>query len=228
MNVLGYVRVSTASQMAKAQSLVIQTTAIAQESARRGWTLVGVVNDPAKSAGTLDRPALLSALRQLRYGEANVLMASHLDRITRSVHDLDVLFAWLDEAERRIVTVDDDIDTSVPAKRNMAQVWASFAQIDRTRVSERTKQGLEATRARGKRVGRPAVADQPDLASRIRALDAQGMSYHAIARLLHDEGVPTVRGGLKWRASSVQGVLGYRRPTRRRRPVRLPGAATGD
>lgn len=70
VNVLGYVRVSTPSQMAKTQSLVIQTTTIAQECARRGWTLIGVVNDPAKSAGSLDRPALHSALRRLAAGEA--------------------------------------------------------------------------------------------------------------------------------------------------------------
>src|SRR5215218_8320232 len=127
MKVLGYVRVSTASQMSKAQSLVIQTTRLAQECGRRGWTLVGVVNDPAKSAGSLDRPALHSALGRLAAGEADVLMASHLDRITRSVTDLDLLFTWLDEAQRRLVSVDDDIDTSVTAKRNVARVWASFA-----------------------------------------------------------------------------------------------------
>lgn len=149
-------------------------------------------------------------------------MASHLDRITRSVADLDALLTWLDQAERRIVTVDDDIDTAMPAKRNVAQVWASFAQMDRQRVSARTKQGLDATRARGKPIGRPAVADRPELAEYIRQLHGSGLSYHAVARRLNEEAVPTIRGGVQWRASSVQSVLGYTRPVRRLRPTRLP------
>lgn len=222
MNVLGYVRVSTSGQMAKAQSLVIQTTTIAQECARRGWTLAGVVNDPARSAGSLDRPALHAALRRLVDGEADVLMASHLDRITRSVSDLETLFNWLDDAGRQLVTVEDDIDSAMRAKRDVGRVWASFAQMDRERVAERTRQGLDATRARGKPTGRPAIVDRPELAHRIRSLHASGLSLHGIARQLNAEGVPTVRGGACWRASSVQTILGYKRPTRRVRPVLLP------
>jgi recombinase len=40
----------------------------------------------------------------------------------------------------------------------------------------------------------------------------QGMTLQAIADQLNDEGIPTIRGGKKWRPSSVQAAAGYRRP----------------
>ena len=43
---------------------------------------------------------------------------------------------------------------------------------------------------------------------------AEGMTLQAIADSLNDEGVPTLRGGQKWRPSSVQAAAGYRRPKR--------------
>ena len=49
---------------------------------------------------------------------------------------------------------------------------------------------------------------------------AEGMTLQAIADRLNEEGVPTVRGGAKWRHSSIQVAAGYRR----RRPRYLPPA----
>ena len=68
------------------------------------------------------------------------------------------------------------------------------------------KNGLAAARA-----GRPSVEDRPELASRIREMRASGMTLQSIDDTLNDEEVPTVRGGERWRPSSVQAVLGYKR-----------------
>ena len=208
--------------MARTDSLVAQTYALGRECERRGWTLVGIVNDPAVSAKTLNRPALHSALRRLCDGEADVLMSSHLDRLTRSVVDLEALLDWLDAADRRAVTIEDDLDTDSHAKRNVARLWASVAQMERTRISRRTKEGLAANRARGRTISRPSIEDHPELAARIRAMHGSGLSLHAVARQLNLDGVPTIRGGTMWRASSVQVVLGYQRPERNRRSAPLP------
>jgi hypothetical protein len=69
----------------------------------------------------------------------------------------------------------------------------------------------------GRSIGRPAVADDPGLSQRIAAMRAEGMTLQAIADRLNDEGVPTVRGGAKWRHSSVQAAAGYRRGERSER-----------
>ena len=49
---------------------------------------------------------------------------------------------------------------------------------------------------------------------------ADGMTLQAIADTLNEEGVPTLRGGAKWRPSSVQTATGYRRPSRSTAPKR--------
>jgi hypothetical protein len=50
----------------------------------------------------------------------------------------------------------------------------------------------------------------------------QGLSLQAIADRLNAEGVPTVRGGIMWRPSSVQCAAGYHRPRRPRRGIEVP------
>ena len=57
-----------------------------------------------------------------------------------------------------------------------------------------------------------ATAGSPELAQRIAEMRERGLSLHAIAEALNEEGVPTPRGGARWRPSSVQSALGYRRP----------------
>src|ERR671925_453573 len=96
-----------------------------------------------------------------------------------------------------------------------AHVLISVGAWERERVGQRTRKGLEAARAKGQRIGRPAVDDVPELKERIAAMRANGLTLQAIADRLNEEGVPTLRGGEKWRPSSVQAAVGYRRPPRR-------------
>ena len=53
----------------------------------------------------------------------------------------------------------------------------------------------------------------------------QGMTLQAIADVLNEEGVPTLRGGAMWRPSSVQRATGYRRPSAGGRGIELPKSA---
>ena len=61
----------------------------------------------------------------------------------------------------------------------------------------------------------PVEVDVPALKERIVTMRTSGMTLQAIADVLNAEGVPTLRGGAKWRPSSVQSAAGYRRPPRR-------------
>ena len=78
-----------------------------------------------------------------------------------------------------------------------------------------------------RRKGPPAVADYPGLRQRIARMRAEGMTLQAIADRLNAEGVPTVRGGAKWRPSSVQAAAGYRRPSAGSRVEPTPGPNRG-
>jgi hypothetical protein len=85
---------------------------------------------------------------------------------------------------------------------------------------------MAAARLRGGGQGRVAVADMPELQERITRMREDGMTLQAIADVLNEEGVPTLRGGAMWRPSSVQRATGYRRPPARS-GIPLPRTTSG-
>jgi DNA invertase Pin-like site-specific DNA recombinase len=220
--VLGYVRVSTSEQAGNGYGLAAQEAAIRSESEGRGWTLLEVVRDEGASAKNLDRPGLRAALERIAAGEAGGLLASKLDRLSRSVVDFGVLLEWFTDAGATLVALDLGLDTSTPGGRLVANVFASVAEWERDVIGARTREGLAAARAQGKAISRPAIADNPKLRARITGMRARGLTLQAIADKLNREGVPTLRGGAEWRPSSVQGAAGYQRRKPRRQPVELP------
>jgi DNA invertase Pin-like site-specific DNA recombinase/peptidoglycan hydrolase-like protein with peptidoglycan-binding domain len=182
---------------------------------RQGWRLLELVRDVEEPrVKGFDRPGLAYALERIANGEASCLVVSQLRRLSTSASDLGRILESIAHNGGRLVALDVEVDTAVPAGRKAANVLISVGAWERERVGQRTRKGLEAARARGHRIGRPAVDDMPELKERIAAMRAEGMTLQAIADRLNEEGVPTLRGGEKWRPSSVQAAVGYRRPPR--------------
>jgi DNA invertase Pin-like site-specific DNA recombinase len=193
-----------------------QAAAIEALCERNGWRLLELVRDVEEPRGKgLDRPGLTYALERVARGEASCLVVSQLRRLSPSAADLGRILESIASNGGRLVALDVDVDTAVPAGRKAANVLISVGAWERERVGQRTRKGLEAARAKGQRIGRPAVDDVPELKDRIAAMRASGLTLQAIADRLNAEGVPTLRGGEKWRPSSVQAAVGYRRPPRR-------------
>ena len=85
---IGYTRVSTAEQSESGLGLAAQRSAIEAECRRRGWQLVQVLSDAGVSGkSTRNRPALTEALRMVEAGEADAVVVSKLDRLSRSLKD---------------------------------------------------------------------------------------------------------------------------------------------
>jgi DNA invertase Pin-like site-specific DNA recombinase len=189
-----------------------QAATIMRECRRRGLNLLEVVRDrePANGKG-LGRPGLAYALERIAAGQAQGLVVAELSRITWSAAELGEVIDWLARSNARLVAAAHALDTEDEDGRLAAQVLREVSRWERARLSERTRNGLEAARRSGRSTGRPAVTDDPDLSERIARMRAQGMTLQAIADRLNEEGVPTVRGGARWRHSSVQVAAGYRR-----------------
>jgi DNA invertase Pin-like site-specific DNA recombinase len=214
---LGYARVSTAEQGASGLGLAAQRQAIEQESSRRGWELVEVISDAGASGKDLDRPGLLRALKVIANRKADGLVAAKLDRISRSVVDFGTLLEWFEDHKAVLVALDLQIDTSTPGGKLVANVFAAVAEWERGVIGERTRLALGALRANGLPICRASVADDNELAERVRGLREAGWTRQAICDVLNSEAVPTPRGGALWRPSSLQAVEGYVRPRKRRR-----------
>lgn len=190
-----------------------QADLIKRECHRRGLRLVDVLYEREPPNGkALTRPGLTYALRRISKGEANGLVVADLVRLTRSAADLGRILEGLRLRGARFVAAAQGFDTEAVDGRLAAALLVEVSDWERTRLSERTRRGLQAARRKGRSTGRPAVKDDPGLSERIAQMREAGMTLQAIADRLNAEGVPTVRGGAKWRHSSVQAAAGYRRP----------------
>lgn len=215
---------------AAALDLKEQAEVVTRECKRRGLELLEVVGEHSPRAGKAScRPGLEYALDRIESGAASGLVVVELSRLTHSVTELGRTIQWLLDRDVRLISSVDSLDTDTEGGRLAAGLLVAVSGWERSRLSERTRRGLQVARMNGRAVGRPAVADDPGLSQRIASMRAQGMTLQAIADQLNAEGVPTVRGGTKWRHSSVQAAAGYRRRERSgREPVMSRLVAAGD
>ena len=127
-----------------------------------------------KSGAKRNRPELEKLREQIRPSDLVVIWK--LDRLARSTKDLINLVNEIQEKGAGLLSLNDNIDTSTPQGKLIFHVFASLAEFERDVVSERTKAGLAAARARG-RVG-----------GRKKGLSKQAEHKAVIAESLYKEG----------------------------------------
>ena len=152
--VVGYVRVSTDRQAEKGQSLEVQRAKLAGYCALYELDLVAVIEDAGQSAKSLDRPGLQRVLGMLRSGEADAIVVSKLDRLTRSVAGLGSLVeTYFSKPRWALLSVGESLDTRTAAGRLVLNLLASVAQWEREVTNERTREGKRAKQAKGGFIG---------------------------------------------------------------------------
>jgi DNA invertase Pin-like site-specific DNA recombinase len=223
---IAYARVSTSEQVESGAGLNDQRQKLAAEITHRGWELVELMEDQGESGKDLDRPQIRRALDMIAAGDADALVVTKLDRLTRSVLDFAELAEWADRLGVRLVILDLGIDTGTTTGRLVAGIMAQVAQWERSMIALRTRDAAAGRRDKGEIMGRASVRSSkkthPGLADRIKALRVAGSTWQVIADTLNAEHVPTVRGGSEWRVSSVQSSAGYVRPPASAKRVSLP------
>jgi DNA invertase Pin-like site-specific DNA recombinase len=139
--ILGYARVST-----RDQNLDGQRDALTAAGAER--IFADTITGTARARPELDR-----LLLELRSGD--VVVVTKYDRLARSLKDLLEIVDLIQARGAGFRSLGEDIDTTTPAGRLVFHVFASIAQFERERIVERTREGLEAARKRGRIGGRP-------------------------------------------------------------------------
>ncbi|GAW85762.1 conserved hypothetical protein [Bathymodiolus platifrons methanotrophic gill symbiont] len=143
---IGYARVSTHDQ-----HLHLQEDALREIGCEK--IFVDEVSGTVSS-----RPGLDKLKEQLRSGDT--LVVWRLDRLGRSIRDL---IDWVTTLENEGVgfkSLQESIDTTTSNGKLVFHLFAALAEFERNLISERTRAGLDAARARGKKGGRPKSLDE--------------------------------------------------------------------
>jgi putative DNA-invertase from lambdoid prophage Rac len=171
-----YARVSTHDQ----QTIPLQTRAMREYAARRGWTIALQIKEIGSGASQREkREQLLEAARRR---EIDVVLVWRLDRWGRSVTDLLATLQELEHLGVGFVSLTEALDLTTPAGRAMAGLLAIFAEFEREILRERVRAGLAHARRNGQRLGRPMTAGLS--ADQVRKLCRAGTSKSEIARQL--------------------------------------------
>jgi DNA invertase Pin-like site-specific DNA recombinase len=168
--IIGYARVSTTDQNPQ-----LQLDALKESGATRIFTDHGVGGSMAR------RPELDACLDHLREGD--VLTVWKLDRLGRNTQHV---LAVVDDLTSRGIgfrSITEGLHTDGPMGRAMLTIMAAFAQLERDTMIERTRAGLAAAAANGRKGGRPRKVNDAD-AAKARNLRDKGITATDIAKML--------------------------------------------
>jgi DNA invertase Pin-like site-specific DNA recombinase len=168
--IIGYARVSTTDQ-----NPPLQLDALEEAGATRIFTDYGV------SGSATCRPHLDACLDHLRKGD--VLTVWKLDRLGRNTQHV---LAVVDELTARGIgfrSLTEGLHTDGPMGKAMLTIMAAFAHLERDTMIERTRAGLAAAAANGRKGGRPRKVDDAD-AAKARNLREKGINATDIAKML--------------------------------------------
>lgn len=202
---IGYTRVSTAEQATEGVSLDMQARKIVSYCDVKDWTLDEVITDEGESAKSLNRPGVARLIDMVEAGEVSTVIVYKLDRLTRSVADLDRLVKLFEREGVALVSLQESLDATTATGRLMMNLLASVSQWEREVIGERTKDALQELKAQGKKLGRIGFTDA-SVIEEIKAQRANGWTFQDITADLNARQVPTARGGT-WSVSTVYQIV---------------------
>ncbi len=154
-HLIGYARVSTEDQHLDLQRDALLTAGC------------NIIYEEKMSGKSSERPELNHCLKALRTGDS--LVVWRLDRLGRSLKDLIDIVADLETKGINFISLTERIETETAAGKLTFHLFGALSEFERCIIRERTKAGLAAARARGRKGGRKPALDQGKI-KEIRAL----------------------------------------------------------
>lgn len=211
-----YIRVSTFDQAREGFSLREQEERLKEFCKFKRYNIYKVYQDAGISAKNDKRPAYQEMIEDVKKGNINVIVALKLDRLTRSVYDIEKLMKFVNDYECDIDCMADESNTTTSNGRMVMRIMTSVSQNEIEKCSERTKFGMAGAIKNGhipnrtglgfKRENKKLVPDllTKDIIVRIFDLYLEGKSHQAIANIYNKE---KVLGKTNWYDSTIQKIL---------------------
>ena len=197
-----YIRVSTEDQAREGFSLPEQEKRLRAMGEYKGYEIYKVYKDAGISAKTGNhRPAFEELKEDIRNKKCNTIVVLKLDRLTRSVYDMENIMKFLDENNAYLDCANEEINTTNSSGKMVARLLTTVSQNEIERTSERTKVGLAGAISSGhipaqaplgyKHENKLLVPDPltKDIVIRIFNLYFEGKTYSNIATIFNEEKV---------------------------------------
>ncbi len=114
-----------------------------------GWQYCKTYSDVAISGGTMDRPALKQMLEDMAHGLVNTVVVYKVDRLSRSILDFHKMIQYFNKYNANFVSITQSFDTSTSMGKLTLNMLLSFAQFEREVSSERVRDKIRASKAKG-------------------------------------------------------------------------------
>ena len=211
-----YIRVSTEDQAREGFSLPEQEKRLRAMCEYKGYEIYKLYKDAGISAKDMNRPAFEELLQDIREKKCNTIVVLKLDRLTRSVYDMEFIMKFLEENDAYLDCANEEINTTNSSGKMVARLLTTVSQNEIERTSERTKFGLAGAIKEGhipgknplgyKRDGKKLVIDPltKDIVKRIYDLYFEGKSYSNIATIFNQE---EVLGKTNWRDTGILRII---------------------
>lgn len=150
INAALYIRVSTQEQAIEGYSLDAQQGKLEKYAEYQGYNIYGIYRDEGFSASTIHRPALLQLINAVKSGLVNIVIIYKLDRLSRRVKDVLELVDLFEKYNVTLFSLSENIDLSSPFGRAALKISATFSELERETIIERTRLGKEQRVREGK------------------------------------------------------------------------------
>ena len=212
-----YPRVSTEDQSRFGHSLDEQECKLKQLCDYKNYEIYKVYREEGVSAKNMERPKFQEMMQDMKDGKINKIIVYKLDRLTRSIQDLESICNMLEEYNCELESVVEEINTGNANGKFFIRMLTILAQLEIERTSERTKFGLVGAAKKGHLSGRPPLGYkkvdnnkslfvdelQADVVKRIFSLYLDGMAVNSICKLFNEENVLN----RKWPTTTVDKIL---------------------
>ena len=198
-----YPRVSTEDQSRFGHSLDEQEEKLKQLCNFKDYEIYKVYREEGVSAKNMERPKFKEMIQDMKDGKINKIIVYKLDRLTRSIQDLENICKMLEKYDCGLESVAEEINTDTSTGKFFMRMITILAQLEIERTSERTKFGLVGAAKKGHLSGKPPVGYrkiendkklyvdeiQADVVRRMFRLYLDGMAVNSICKLFNDENV---------------------------------------
>ncbi len=216
---IGYCRVSTREQADDGVSLDAQKSRITEFASSKDLVLYNILSEDGVSGSVplKDRPQGSLIFKYIKENNVRLVVATKLDRLFRDALDCLAMVKEWEKHGVRVLLLDMGVDFSTPTGKAFLTNAASFAELERNLISERTKDGLEQVKKEGVRLGGESwgwkrvdsmdekgrfkqviVQEELEVIIQIKALRESGHTFQSICDTLLAEGVKTKKGGKWW------------------------------